>query len=68
MNIGSEVYKTIARKAEAGERVTKVVLPRPLYEEWIDEGHNINSLFNRLGVSIVEGDVTEPQFHAGEPK
>lgn len=68
MNIGSEVYHAIARYAEGGERVTKVILPQPLYDEWINEGHNINSLFAKLGVSIVAGEVNEPKFYTGEPK
>ncbi len=66
MNIGQTVYSTIVRYAEGGARVTKVVLPKPLYAEWIEEGHNINSLFAKLGVEVVEGEVTEPKFHLGE--
>jgi hypothetical protein len=68
MTIGSEVYHAIATYAEKGERVTKVVLPLKLYNEWIEEGHNINSLFAKLGVSIVSGEVTTPKFFTGEPK
>lgn len=66
MNIGQTVYTTIVRYAEGGGRVTRVVLPRPLYDEWIGEGHNWNSTFAKLGVEVVEGDVTEPKFHLGE--
>jgi hypothetical protein len=43
-----------------------VVLPKALYAEWIEEGHNINSIFAKLGVEVVEGEVTEPKFHLGE--
>jgi hypothetical protein len=66
MNIGQTVYSTIVRYAEGGARVTKVVLPKALHEEWVEEGHNINSLFAKLGVEVVEGEVTEPKFHLGE--
>lgn len=68
MNIGHTVYTTIARYAEGGSRVTKVVLPEALYEEWVNEGHNINKLFDRLGVKVVKGEVTEPEFQMGEAK
>ena len=68
MNIGSEVYHAIAKHAEKGERVVKVVLPLKLYNEWVEEGHNINSLFSKLGVSIGSGEVSSPQFFLGDPK
>lgn len=66
MNIGQTVYSTIVRYAEGGARVTKVVLPKPLYAEWTEESHHINSLFAKLGVEVVEGEVVEPKFHLGE--
>jgi hypothetical protein len=68
MTIGSEIYHAIATYAERGERITQVLLPENLYAQWIEEGHNINSLFAKLGVSIVAGDVPAPKFYTGEKK
>ena len=64
-NVGHTVYTSIARYAEGGERVTRVVLPADLYEEWISEGLNYDQLFVKLGVEVVEGKVESPQFHMG---
>ena len=68
MNIGSTVYTSIARYAEGGARVTKVVLPPPMYKEWMEEGLNYDVLFVKLGVEVVEGRVESPQFHMGVAK
>ena len=68
MNIGSTVYHAIARYAEGGERVTKVVLPPDLHKEWLDEGLNYDMLFVRLGVEVVSGNVDSPKFYMGAAK
>ena len=65
VNIGETVYMEIVKRAERGHRVTRVVLPKKLYAEWVDEGHNINSLFRAIGVSISSGTCTVPEFYEG---
>ncbi len=62
MNIGETVYKELVKRAEMGNRVTKVTLPPHLYEQWVDEGHNINSLFKAIGVTVKRGEVESPVF------
>lgn len=62
MNIGQTVYLEVVKRAERGSRVVRVELPEALYNEWLEEGHNINSLFSKLGVSIVRGEVLSPIF------
>lgn len=62
VNIGHTVYMEIVKRAENGKRVTKVVLPEKLYNEWVEEGHNINSLFKAIGVTVIRGEVKAPKF------
>lgn len=61
------LYTTLVRYAEGGERVTKVVLPPPLYLEFIDEG-GMATMMRTLRVEVVEGRVKEPKFYTGESK
>jgi len=64
MNIGQTVYLEIVKRAERGVRVTKVELPPHLYEEWIHEGHNLNSMFRAIGVKVVESETVKiPEFY-----
>jgi hypothetical protein len=67
VTIGSEIYKTLVRYAEGGERVVKVVLPKKLYAEYLDDGL-IQSTMRILKVEVEEGEVVTPQFHKGEIK
>lgn len=66
MNIGQTVYMELVKRAERGRRVCRVRLPGALFDQWLDEGHNINSLFRTLGVEIVRGDVDGPEFEERE--
>lgn len=65
VNIGETVYKEIVTRAERGHRVTKVVLPKKLYAEWVEEGHNVNSMFKAIGVTVVSGTAEVPEFYEG---
>lgn len=63
MNIGQTVYLEIVKRAEQGVRITRVELPPNLYEEWIYEGHNLNSMFRAIGVKVVESETVKvPEF------
>ena len=62
MNIGQTVYLEVVKRAERGARVVRVELPEALYNDWVEEGHNINSLFSKLGVKVVRSEVTSPLF------
>ena len=64
-NIGHTIYLELVKRAERGHRVSKVTLPPALHEEWIEEGHNINSLFKAIGVTVVQGEVDAPLFEEG---
>lgn len=67
MSIGSEIYRTLVRYAEGGERVTKVVLPEHLYREF--QGDQLTrSMLKTLKVEVISGDVDQPQFETGEIK
>jgi hypothetical protein len=65
VSIGAEIYKTLVRYAEGGERVVRVVLPQKLYAEYLDDGL-IQSTMKILKVEVEEGEVVTPQFHTGE--
>jgi hypothetical protein len=67
MNIGHTLYTTLVRYAEGGERVTSVVLPEHLYEEYLSE-QGMPQMMRTLGVKVIPGEVIEPKFHIGEPK
>ena len=62
LNIGQTVYLAIVKRAEQGRRVRLVKLPPKLYAEWLDEGHNINSMFKAIGVTVEESEVKAPEF------
>jgi hypothetical protein len=67
MNIGQTVYAAICKSAELGERVTKVVLPEKLYEEFITEP-GMARMMKTLGVEVVSGKVKVPKFLKGVQK
>ena len=61
MNIGQTVYETICKAAERGEKITKVVLPVALYEEFITEP-GMQKMMNAFGVSVTSGKIKVPKF------
>lgn len=66
-SIGSEIYRTLVRYAEGGERVVKVVLPEKLFQEF--EGDRLTrSMLKTLKVAVEVGEVEEPKFYTGEIK
>lgn len=67
MAIGSEIYRTLVRYAEGGERVTKVVLPKTLFDEYMQDAV-IQQTMKVLDVKVEYGEVREPQFQTGEIK
>lgn len=62
LNIGITIYTELAKLAERGERVVRVVLPQKLYRTWVSEGHSMNPLFSTLGVDVEPGEVRMPEF------
>lgn len=61
MNIGQTVYETICKAAERGEKITKVVLPEALYEEFITEP-GMSRMMLAFGVTVTSGKLKAPRF------
>lgn len=66
-NVSAMLYQTIVRYAEGGERVTKVVLPVALFDEYVQDGQSLR-MMRTLGVEVVEGRVESPKFYTGVSK
>lgn len=66
-NIGHTLYTTIVRYAEGGGRVVKVTLPPELHAEYLAE-QGMKSMMKTLGVEVVSGKVSAPEFELGESK
>lgn len=61
MNIGQTVYETICKAAERGEKITKVVLPTALYEEFVT-APGMSRMMSAFGVAVTSGKVKAPRF------
>jgi hypothetical protein len=63
MRVFQTIYHQAVRFAEGGARLTRVVLPEPLYAEYINEGFNVHRMLNVCGIEVKKGKgLTEPQF------
>lgn len=62
MNIGATVYHGIVRYAEAGERVTRVTLPEPLYLDLMTEP-GVAQMLKTFKIEVEAANVNEPVFY-----
>lgn len=68
MRIGQTIYEEIAKRAEQGRRVVLVALPPALYDEWLEEGHNLASMLKQIGVEVRRHEGDEVTFFEGKAK
>lgn len=62
-NIATALYQSLVHYAEEGQRVVKVELPPPLYEEYLNS-QGMPQMMKTLKVEVLSRrDIEEPKFY-----